>query len=83
MAGTDLIELTPNNRQCLIGACPSVFMTPEGSYILIGKKVNSERLPPGRIGKDEEAVELDQDLLNQALRDFLNKSLKSAHTADS
>jgi len=76
MAGTDLIELTPNNRQCLIGACPSVFMTTEGSYILIGKKVNSERLPPGRIGKDEEAVELDQDLLNQALRDFLNKSLK-------
>ena len=42
-----LIDLTPSNLKCgIFGGCPAIFKDTEGNYLIIGKKLNPNNLPP-------------------------------------
>ena len=59
-----LKDLTPKRfRACGIAACPSVFSTENGSYIVVGRKVHASVIPEGRVNPDEEVVEVPKELL--------------------
>ena len=63
-----LLELTPTARQCIIGACPAVFVDQvTDEIVLIGRHVSRPDLA-GRVGKGEAVVSLDRELLVQALK---------------
>lgn len=57
-----LTNITPRTVQCGIGACPAIFRTDQGTYVLVGKKVTNPELAT-RVGKDEAAIEVPKFLL--------------------
>lgn len=62
-----LREITPESLKCGIGACPAIFATDRGTFVLIGKVMPSA-LPPtlvGRVGADETVVEIPAQLLEK------------------
>lgn len=62
-----LTDLTPDKyRSCAIAACPAVFKTDRGTYVVIGKVLDDGVVPEGRVGPGEIAVELPGDLLDAA-----------------
>ena len=59
-------ELTPAEMSCLAGTCPAIFETNNGSYALIGKKLDSKKLGISeRIGKDEILIEVPKKLIDE------------------
>ena len=61
-----LTDITPKNFNCGIGACPAIFETADGDYVLIGKKVSRTATVTaldGRIGRGEIAVKIPRELL--------------------
>ncbi len=56
------------SNECLCGACPTISGI-DGKYIVIGKKVDVNRLKQlgleSRVGKDEEAVEVPKALIDK------------------
>lgn len=59
-------EITPSSFHCGIAACPAIFETERKTYIIIGAVIDSETaesLLPGRVGKDEVAIEVPRNLL--------------------
>lgn len=64
-------EVTPTNLRCLVGACPAIFRTPSGSYVVVGRTLNADEAAivlPNRVGSQETAIEIDAsyiDLLSQ------------------
>lgn len=62
----DLIEITPRELRCGIGACPSIFTTDEDTYIIVGREITGE-LPPAlktRLGPGEFAIEIPKRLVD-------------------
>lgn len=59
----NLRDLTPRSLYCGVGACPAVFQTPEGDYLLVGSLVSSEAVPSGRVGPGEVVVRVPRALL--------------------
>lgn len=65
-------EITPERFRCGIGACPSVFKTDRGTYVIIGKiseDVLSNESIKMKIGKDEFAVELPIEIINNLFKE--------------
>lgn len=66
-----LIELTPKKYMCdgVSPFCPGVFASENGSYVIIGKTLNSEldENLKGRVGAGETAIEISAELVNQAI----------------
>ena len=63
-----LIDKTPKSFSCVVGACPAIFETEHGSYVLIGKVVNkdiSDSVLKSRIGRGEIAIEVPKELISQ------------------
>jgi hypothetical protein len=60
-----LKEITPVSQRCGIGACPAIFETDRGNYIIIGKTVRQQTNTQlsGRIGPNEAVVEIPRELL--------------------
>ncbi len=57
-------ELTPKAMSCTAIACPAIFKTNNGSYAVIGKKLNAKNLKVDkRVGKDEVLIEIPNRLL--------------------
>ena len=62
-------EITPKSFQCVLAACPAIFKTNKGSYVLIGKKINAKELGVAkRVGKGEILVEIPVELLNGVIK---------------
>ncbi len=59
-------ELTPLSMGCLVYTCPAIFETNNGSYALIGKKLDSGKLGISkRVGKDEVLIEVPKKLIDE------------------
>jgi len=59
-------ELTPVEMSCIAAACPAIFETNNGSYALIGKKLDSGKLGISkRVGKDEILIEVPKKLIDK------------------
>ena len=57
-------DVTPKRFSCTCGACPAVFETDRGTYLVIGKKVDSpDDCLSGKIGLDETIIEVPSDLI--------------------
>ncbi len=55
---------------CAFGGCPAIFETNRKTFIIIGKKLEQKQeneFLNGRIGMDEEAVEVPKDLIIKLL----------------
>ena len=68
---TELVEVTPTQLRCGIGACPAVYRTPSGSYVIVGRTLSSIEAGaalPGRIGESETAVEINAAFLDDLFR---------------
>ncbi len=58
-------ELTPKAMSCTAVACPAVFETNNGSYAVIGKKLNAKNLKVDkRVGKDEVLIEIPKNIID-------------------
>ena len=65
-------DVSPEAFFCFIGACPAIFETDRGTYLVIGKKVVTQdraSLPLGRVSADEEVIEIPKALLTGLRRD--------------
>ena len=62
------VEITPANFVCAISACPSVFETDRGTFILVGGKINRKDAPEkikNKIGPRETAIEIPKGLITE------------------
>ena len=62
------IDKTPAAFYCVTFACPSVFETDKGTYIIVGKKLNLREVTQevkNKIGDGEIAVEIPKGLLDE------------------
>ena len=63
-----IYERTPNSLYCAIGACPSVFETEKETFLIIGKKLDNDKVPDEvkkKIGKDEMVIEVPKNLITE------------------
>ena len=61
-------ELTPDSVNCGIAACPALFETSSGTYVLIGRAIAADEVAsclPGRVGEGEAAIEIPRELLSE------------------
>jgi hypothetical protein len=62
------VEITQANLFCAVAACPSVFETDRGTFVLIGEKVNPKDAPEkikNKIGAGEAAIEIPKGLITE------------------
>ncbi len=55
-------DVTPPALRCGIGACPGIYKTPTGSYVVIGRTLSGDEMDaalPNRVGHHETAIEID------------------------
>ena len=63
-------DLTPERFRCIsVSCCPAVLETDDGQLAIIGKAVTEQDYPElaGRIGPDEQVVEISAELVKAAL----------------
>jgi len=76
-------DITPTQFSCGVGACPAVFRTDQGTFLLVGRALTSSeiaRLIPGRVSVNERAVEIPEELARTLSQEFLTEG--SIDTAD-
>ena len=62
------VEITPASFLCALISCPSVFETNNGTFVLVGKKVNIDETPKeikNKIGAGETAIEIPKGLITK------------------
>ncbi len=60
-------EISPDNY-CVLGSCPSVFETDKGTFLIIGKKLDNEKIPDEvkkKIGSNEMVIEVPKNLITE------------------
>ena len=57
-------NITPVHLRCLFAACPSIHETERSTYLLVGRRVARDVLPPGAVGPHEEVIEVPRELLD-------------------
>ena len=66
-----LTEITPSELKCgsCGWGCPVVFKSDNGSYVIIGKKLDAKKQEQlkGRVADDEFVIEITQEMLEGAL----------------
>ena len=63
-----VVEITPANLACAAAACPSIFETKRGTYILVGKKLGIKDVPgevKSKMGAGETAMEIPKELITK------------------
>ncbi|MFC1513609.1 hypothetical protein ACFL5P_01235 [candidate division KSB1 bacterium] len=63
-------EKTPAVYNCVAYACPSVFETNRGTYIIVGKKVNMKEIAQdikNKIGAGEAGIEVPKGLITELI----------------
>jgi len=62
------IEITPTSLRCIAAACPAIFKTNKGTYVVIGKKLTKEELTEeikNKVGKGEMVIEVPKELFSE------------------
>lgn len=64
-----ITDITPAKQKCGLGSCPAMFKTGNGTYIVVGKRVEPTEYIglDGRVGPDEAAVEVPVALVDAAV----------------
>lgn len=62
-----LKEITPKAYQCAWGSCPAIYkVVGKDKLVIVGSKVNPEELGiTHRVGRDEQVVIIDKEMLKQ------------------
>ena len=64
------VEKTPVQFYCVAYACPSVFETNRGTYIIVGKELNLEEITQeikNKIGAGEIGIEVPKELITELI----------------
>jgi len=64
------VEKTPDEFYCVACACPSVFETNRGTYIIVGKKLNLKEITQeikNKIGVGEIGIEVSKGLITELI----------------
>lgn len=60
-------DITPREHKCVIGACPTIVESNNGSYVIVGNLMNKNDLTDlgllNKVGKNEVAIEIPKSLL--------------------
>lgn len=60
-------DITPQEHKCIVGACPTIVESDNGSYIIVGELINEADLTDlgllKKVGKNEVAIEIPKSLL--------------------
>lgn len=65
-----VVEKTPVEYRCLAYACPSVFETNRGTYIIVGKELNLKEITQeikNKIGVGEIGIEVPKELITELI----------------
>lgn len=68
----EAIEITPSTLRCGVGVCPSVFDTQDGSFLIIGKRLEDKDIPgivKRKIGRDETVIQVPRELIIDLLKE--------------
>lgn len=68
MKKNNIKEITPTTLLCGLAACPSVFETDNGTFLIIGKKLDIEKISDEvkkKIGSDEMVIEVPKNLITE------------------
>jgi hypothetical protein len=58
-------NVTPEHMQCLVGACPAIYETKQGNYLVVGKQVNPSDVGlAGKVGEGEVLVKVPRELID-------------------
>jgi hypothetical protein len=69
-----LTELTPAHLQSYPSYCPAVFVTDQGNYYIIGKRVDPNQVGlTERVMEGEELIEISSELIEGAIRNRHSK----------
>ena len=63
-----IVEKTPANLFCWVAACPSLFETDRGTYIIVGKELMPEEITQkikDKIGEGEICIEVPKELITK------------------
>ena len=62
-----LKDITPEKFKCVGGVCPSIYSIKgnENQLVIVGKKLDQHELEGVNIDKEEAAVMIDQEMLEQ------------------
>ena len=64
-----LTDITPKQWRCEMSvSCPAVFTAPNDRIAIISKRCENSAIAD-RIGSDEAAIEVDADVIKQALKE--------------
>lgn len=64
-----LADITPKQHRCDVTvSCPAVFIAPNDKLVIIGKRCENNAIAH-RVGPDEVAIEVDADMIKQALKE--------------
>ena len=65
-----IIEKTPAKLFCAVAACPSLFETDRGTYIIVGKELNLKEITQeikNKIGVGEIGIEVPKELITELI----------------
>lgn len=65
-----IVEKTPAAFNCVACACPSVFKTNRGTYIIVGKELNLKEITQeikNKIGVGEIGIEVPNELITELI----------------
>jgi len=62
-----IIDITPKEFRCLSVACPAIYsIIGENNFAIVGKKADGKNLGLAeRVGKDEEVIIVDREMLRK------------------
>lgn len=64
-----LKDITPKQFSCTFAACPALYQTNEGDFVIVGKKADAQELGiADKVGKDQEAVIMDKEMLEKVFK---------------
>lgn len=72
MSKGQLVEITPDDMRCGLGACPAIFRDSDGNFVIIGKKAR-DLVSADRVAADETVIAIPKELLAE----LMNSSGKS------
>ena len=65
---TKVLNVTPERHRCLMTACPTIFKTEDGKYIIVGRILSAEELieeVKKKVGEGEIAIEIPASLIDE------------------
>lgn len=67
----ELTDITPKPCRCGIAACPAIFRSDRGTFVVIGRRVDGQDLRgvSHRVGNNENVIEIPEELLSGIIKE--------------